>query len=100
MSHLASHDPLTDLPNRLLLADRLARALALAHRHQGRLGAPLLGIDLFKYINDSLGHILGDELLRAVGREVILCVRSSDTVSRHGGDEFVVVLSELEQAGE
>jgi diguanylate cyclase (GGDEF)-like protein/PAS domain S-box-containing protein len=96
MSHLASHDPLTDLPNRLLLADRLARALALAHRHQGRLAVLFLDIDRFKYINDSLGHILGDELLRAVGREVTLCVRSSDTVSRHGGDEFVVVLSELE----
>jgi diguanylate cyclase (GGDEF)-like protein/PAS domain S-box-containing protein len=98
MSHLASHDPLTDLPNRLLLADRLVRAIALAHRHQGRLAVLFLDIDRFKYINDSLGHILGDELLRAVGREVTLCVRSSDTVSRHGGDEFVVVLSELEHA--
>jgi diguanylate cyclase (GGDEF)-like protein/PAS domain S-box-containing protein len=98
MSHLASHDPLTDLPNRLLLGDRLARALALAHRHQGRLAVLFLDIDRFKYINDSLGHILGDELLRAVGREVTMCVRSSDTVSRHGGDEFVVVLSELDRA--
>jgi diguanylate cyclase (GGDEF)-like protein/PAS domain S-box-containing protein len=98
MSHLASHDPLTDLPNRLLLGDRLARALALAHRHQGRLAVLFLDIDRFKYINDSLGHMLGDELLRAVGREVTMCVRSSDTVSRHGGDEFVVVLSELEHA--
>ena len=98
MSHLASHDPLTDLPNRLLLGDRLARALALAHRHQRRLAVLFLDIDRFKYINDSLGHLLGDELLRAVGREVTMCVRSSDTVSRHGGDEFVVVLSELEHA--
>ena len=98
MSHLASHDPLTDLPNRLLLSDRLARALALAHRHQRRLAVLFLDIDRFKYINDSLGHLLGDELLRAVGREVTMCVRSSDTVSRHGGDEFVVVLSELEHA--
>jgi diguanylate cyclase (GGDEF)-like protein/PAS domain S-box-containing protein len=98
MSHLASHDPLTDLPNRLLLSDRLARALALAHRHQRRLAVLFLDIDRFKYINDSLGHLLGDELLRIVGREVTMCVRSSDTVSRHGGDEFVVVLSELERA--
>jgi len=81
-----------------LLGDRLARALALAHRHQGRLAVLFLDIDRFKYINDSLGHILGDELLRAVGREVTMCVRSSDTVSRHGGDEFVVVLSELDRA--
>ena len=98
MAHLASHDPLTDLPNRLLLADRLARALALAHRHQRRLAVLFLDIDRFKHINDSLGHMLGDELLRAVGREVTMCVRSSDTVSRHGGDEFVVVLAELEHA--
>jgi diguanylate cyclase (GGDEF)-like protein/PAS domain S-box-containing protein len=96
MSHLASHDPLTDLPNRLLLHDRLARALALAHRHERRLAVLFLDIDHFKHINDSLGHILGDDLLRAVGRELTMCVRSSDTVSRHGGDEFVVVLSELE----
>jgi len=98
MSHLASHDPLTDLPNRLLMADRLARALALARRHQQRLAVLYLDIDRFKHINDSLGHILGDELLRSVGRKVTMCVRSSDTVSRQGGDEFVVVLSELEHA--
>ena len=100
MSHLASHDPLTDLPNRLLLSDRLARALALAHRHQRRLAVLFLDIDHFKNINDSLGHMLGDELLRAVAREVTMCVRSSDTVSRHGGDEFVVVLAELQHAEE
>jgi diguanylate cyclase (GGDEF)-like protein/PAS domain S-box-containing protein len=98
MSHLASHDPLTDLPNRVLLADRLARALALAHRHERQLAVLFLDIDHFKHINDSLGHLLGDDLLRSVGREVTMCVRSSDTVSRHGGDEFVIVLSELECA--
>jgi diguanylate cyclase (GGDEF)-like protein/PAS domain S-box-containing protein len=98
MSHLASHDPLTNLPNRLLLADRLARALAVARRHQQRLAVLFLDIDRFKHINDSLGHILGDEVLRSVGRKVTMCVRSSDTVSRQGGDEFVVVLSELEHA--
>jgi diguanylate cyclase (GGDEF)-like protein/PAS domain S-box-containing protein len=98
LSHLASHDPLTDLPNRLLLGDRLARALALAQRHNGRLAVLFLDIDNFKRINDSFGHSLGDELLRSIGREVTMCVRSSDTVSRHGGDEFVVVLSELEHA--
>lgn len=98
MSYLASHDPLTDLPNRLLLGDRLGRALALARRNQTRLAVLFLDIDRFKYINDSLGHMLGDELLRAVGREVTMCVRSSDTVSRQGGDEFVVVLADLRHA--
>jgi diguanylate cyclase (GGDEF)-like protein/PAS domain S-box-containing protein len=100
MAHLASHDPLTDLPNRLLLGDRLARALALAHRHHRQLAVLFLDIDRFKHINDSFGHALGDQLLQSVGREVTMCVRSSDTVSRRGGDEFVVVLSELEHSGD
>ena len=100
MSHLATHDPLTDLPNRLLLRDRLDRALALAQRHQRRLAVLFLDIDRFKHINDSLGHLLGDEALREVARELTRCVRSSDTVSRQGGDEFVVVMSELEHAGD
>jgi diguanylate cyclase (GGDEF)-like protein/PAS domain S-box-containing protein len=97
MAHLASHDALTDLPNRLLLADRLGRALIMVHRHQRQLAVLFLDIDRFKHINDSFGHMLGDELLRAVARDVTMCVRSSDTVSRHGGDEFIVVLSELER---
>jgi diguanylate cyclase (GGDEF)-like protein/PAS domain S-box-containing protein len=100
MSHLASHDPLTDLPNRLLLSDRLGRALALARRHERGLAVIFLDVDHFKYINDSLGHALGDQLLQAVGRDVTMCVRSSDTVSRQGGDEFVVVLAELEHAAD
>jgi len=97
MAHLAHHDLLTGLPNRLLLADRLARALVLADRHQRCVAVLFLDIDRFKHINDSLGHSIGDELLHAVGRELTMCVRSSDTVSRQGGDEFVVVLSELER---
>jgi diguanylate cyclase (GGDEF)-like protein len=98
LAHLASHDSLTDLPNRVLLADRLAHALALAQRHRRRLAVLFLDIDHFKHINDSLGHLLGDELLRVVGRELRMCIRSSDTVGRYGGDEFVMVLSELEYA--
>ncbi|MEQ1911711.1 MAG: diguanylate cyclase, partial [Vicinamibacterales bacterium] len=96
VSYLASHDVMTGLPNRLLLGDRLARALSLAHRHGRRLAVLFLDIDRFKHVNDSLGHLLGDELLRSVARTLSMCVRSSDTVSRQGGDEFVVVLSELE----
>jgi diguanylate cyclase (GGDEF)-like protein len=95
LSHLASHDPLTDLPNRLLLADRLSSALSHAQRYQRQLAVLFLDIDHFKHINDSLGHLVGDELLRSVSRQLSQCVRSSDTVGRIGGDEFVVVMSEL-----
>jgi diguanylate cyclase (GGDEF)-like protein len=98
LSHLASHDPLTDLPNRLLLTDRLIHALAMAHRHNRRLAVLFLDIDHFKSINDAIGHLLGDKLLRVVAQDVTRCVRSADTVSRHGGDEFVVVLAELKDA--
>jgi diguanylate cyclase (GGDEF)-like protein/PAS domain S-box-containing protein len=98
LAHLAGHDPLTELPNRLLLRDLLPHALASARRHHKRLAVLFLDVDRFKHINDTLGHPLGDELLRTVARELARCVRSSDTVSRQGGDEFVVVLSELEHA--
>ena len=97
-SNLASHDALTELPNRVLMADRLSRALASARRHQRPMAVLFIDLDGFKDINDSLGHQLGDELLCVVARELTACVRKADTVCRHGGDEFVVVLSELERA--
>jgi diguanylate cyclase (GGDEF)-like protein/PAS domain S-box-containing protein len=98
MSYLAQHDSLTDLPNRVLLNDRLDEAIALSSRHRRQLAVLFLDLDRFKHINDSLGHIVGDALLQSVGRRLFTCVRSSDTVSRLGGDEFVVLLWEIEHA--
>jgi diguanylate cyclase (GGDEF)-like protein/PAS domain S-box-containing protein len=97
MLHLAEHDALTDLPNRLLLNDRLTRAIALARRYGRRLAVLFLDCDRFKHINDTLGHPIGDHVLRSVSRRLTTCVRESDTVSRHGGDEFLVLLSEVDQ---
>jgi diguanylate cyclase (GGDEF)-like protein/PAS domain S-box-containing protein len=98
MSYLAQHDSLTDLPNRVLLNDRLQEAITLSGRYQRKLAILFLDLDHFKHINDSLGHLVGDLLLQSVARRLFACVRSSDTVGRQGGDEFVVVLWEVRQA--
>jgi diguanylate cyclase (GGDEF)-like protein/PAS domain S-box-containing protein len=98
MTHLAEHDILTSLPNRALLDDRLEQGIALAQRHSGRLAVLFIDLDHFKHINESLGHLIGDQLLRAVALRIAPCVRSSDTVSRQGGDEFIVLLSEVAHA--
>jgi diguanylate cyclase (GGDEF)-like protein/PAS domain S-box-containing protein len=98
LSHLAQHDSLTDLPNRMLLNDRLQQAISMARRHDSRIAVLFMDLDRFKHINDSLGHIVGDQLLQAVATRLERCVRESDTVGRQGGDEFVAVLSELDAA--
>jgi diguanylate cyclase (GGDEF)-like protein/PAS domain S-box-containing protein len=97
LAHSAEHDPLTGLPNRLLLCDRINQAIALAHRHSGKVAVLFLDLDGFKHINDSLGHSIGDKLLRSVAKRLLACVRSPDTVCRNGGDEFVIVLQEMDQ---
>lgn len=93
MAHLAQHDFLTNLPNRLLLNDRIAQAITLAKRNNKQVAILFLDLDNFKHINDSLGHAIGDKLLQSVTQRLKRCVRSSDTVSRQGGDEFVILLS-------
>ena len=98
MSYLAQHDFLTELPNRMLLNDRLTQAIASAQRHRKSLAVLFLDVDHFKHINDSLGHAIGDQLLQSIAQRLVACVRHSDTVSRHGGDEFVVLLSEVTRA--
>lgn len=96
MKYLAQHDPLTGLPNRLLFQERLNQALVLAKRHNKRLAVLYLDIDLFKKVNDLHGHELGDKLLCSIANRMTDAVRQSDTVCRQGGDEFLILLSEIE----
>ncbi len=100
MTHSAQHDLLTSLPNRLLLNDRVTQAIALARRQNKPTAVIFLDLDRFKYINDSLGHAIGDELLQSVSKRLLANVRASDTVSRQGGDEFVILLSEITHLGD
>jgi diguanylate cyclase (GGDEF)-like protein/PAS domain S-box-containing protein len=95
--HSAEHDALTGLPNRVLLNDRIGLATALAARHGAKAAILFLDLDGFKHINDSLGHPVGDKLLQSIARRLETCVRGVDTVSRQGGDEFVVLLSEIDK---
>jgi diguanylate cyclase (GGDEF)-like protein/PAS domain S-box-containing protein len=97
IAHLAEHDALTGLPNRLLLNDRLELAISRANRATGLLAILFLDLDNFKHINDSLGHPVGDKLLKSVAQRLQDCVRAPDTVSRQGGDEFVLLLQDVQQ---
>jgi diguanylate cyclase (GGDEF)-like protein/PAS domain S-box-containing protein len=90
--YMALHDALTGLPNRTLLQDRLSQAIALAARNQKRVAVMMLDLDRFKFVNDSLGHYVGDRLLEAVSVRLKACLRDSDIIARLGGDEFVVAL--------
>jgi len=98
LDHLAHHDVLTDLPNRILMHDRIGQAIELARRQDRQLAVMFLDVDRFKNINDSLGHPVGDQLLMSVAQRLVECVRHSDTVSRQGGDEFIILLADVEHA--
>ncbi len=94
----AYHDLLTGLPNRALFMDRLTNAIKVAHREQHELAIMFLDLDRFKIVNDSLGHSVGDRLLKLVGQRLSTCLRESDTLARLGGDEFIVLLHDIESA--
>jgi len=100
LSHRALHDPLTGLPNRVLLLDRLEASLARIRRHHAHLAVLYLDLDRFKTVNDNLGHEVGDRLLQVVGQRLQQTLRPSDSVARLGGDEFAAILNDLHDPGE
>ncbi|MGZ5025852.1 MAG: putative bifunctional diguanylate cyclase/phosphodiesterase [Methylobacter sp.] len=97
LNYLAHHDPLTGLPNRLLFHDRLERAVLQAQRNKCMVAVMFLDLDRFKAINDTLGHVIGDELLVAVAERLKRCAREIDTIARLGGDEFAVIITQITQ---
>jgi diguanylate cyclase (GGDEF)-like protein len=94
--HFAYHDELTGLPNRSLLRDRLNQAIVQAARQNKQVGLLLLDLDGFKNVNDRLGHATGDKLLQRVAERLLSCIRGADTACRYGGDEFVILLPEID----
>jgi len=100
LAYAVQHDALTGLPNRILLESRLTQAFELAARHHQAVAVLFLDLDGFKLVNDTLGHLVGDRLLQSVASLLQRCVRSADTVSRFGGDEFAILLSEISHSAD
>ncbi|MEW6165676.1 MAG: EAL domain-containing protein [Pseudomonadota bacterium] len=100
LDHLAHHDPLTGLPNRLMFAEQLSRSIGLAARGERQLAVLFVDLDRFKEVNDSLGHAIGDELLMAVTRRLTARLRTGDTLARLGGDEFICIIEDVKDARE
>ena len=96
LQFMATHDDLTDLPNRTLLRDRLLHAIYKSERDNKKVAVLFLDMDKFKHVNDSLGHIVGDQLLRVIAERIGLCTRKGDTIARLGGDEFTIVMEDIE----
>jgi diguanylate cyclase (GGDEF)-like protein len=96
--HTATHDMLTQLPNRRLLSERLQHVVNVAKRHHRRVGILFIDLDRFKYINDTLGHEVGDHVLQEIAQRLLQCLRDGDTIARLGGDEFVVVIDEFDKS--
>ena len=97
MRHMALHDPLTALPNRMLMEDRLQKLISIRHRDKKKFAFSLIDMDNFKSVNDNYGHAYGDELLRQVARRLEGVLRESDTAARHGGDEFTLILADIDE---
>ena len=98
MAHLASHDILTSLPNRMNFNDNLDKAIKMAKRRKNKVAVLFIDLNRFKEVNDTLGHEIGDHLLKEVAKRLLGCVRDEDTVSRLGGDEFAIILTELKES--
>nr|WP_297459931.1 GGDEF domain-containing protein [uncultured Halomonas sp.] len=96
----SQHDALTNTPNRTMMRDRLESAITQARRHGTHIAVLFLDLDRFKQINDTLGHTIGDRVMQLVARRLASAVRDSDTVSRYGGDEFLILLNDISQASD
>ena len=100
INYMATHDTLTDIPNRVLLMDRLDLALARARRDKTKVAVLFLDLDNFKPVNDAMGHMIGDQILKQMANRMISCLRKTDSVARFGGDEFAIVMTDVKNTND